>query len=203
MSLPPGTVWIVPEAQKGDIHHLTPSFIENFRARSAELADTLKGVKLLEPDITFDRDATIDLGGGVIVKLSWMGPAITNGDVAVWIEPDQVLYTGNILTSKSYPGGPRDAGRFQTWLSDIDKLEPLHAKIIIPNHGDVRDGSLIADERSVVRELEARAHELRAQGVSAEDAGATLTAEFDAHHPDWTGLAQIPSIVRRFYEETQ
>jgi glyoxylase-like metal-dependent hydrolase (beta-lactamase superfamily II) len=201
MSLPANTVWIVPEGQKADIHHTTQSYIDSFTARSAGLADTLKGVKLREPDITFDRDAAVDLGGGVVVKLFWFGPALTNGDVAVFIEPDQVLYSGNFLASKSYPGGPHDVANFQAWLNDIDQLEPLHPKIIIPNHGDVRDGSLITDERLVLRELQARARELKAQGVSAEDAGSTLTAEFDAKRSDWKGLGSIPTLVRRFYEE--
>jgi len=203
MSLPPQTVWIVPAGQKEDIHNITPVYISTFSARSADLADTLKGVKVLEPDITFDRDATIDLGGGVIVKLYWFGPALTNGDVAVFIEPDQVLYSGNFLNSKTYPSGPRQVANFDAWLEDIDKLEPLHPKIVIPNHGDVRDGSLITDERLVLRELQSRARELRAQGVSAEDAGSMLVAEFDPKHPDWKGPSGILSLVRRFYEEPQ
>ena len=74
---------------------------------------------------------------------------------------------------------------------------------MIPNHGDVRDGSLITEERLVLRELQARARELRAQGMSAEDAGSTLVAEFDPKHPDWKGPSGILSLVRRFYEEPQ
>lgn len=200
MSLP-DAVWIVPEGQKADIHNITQSYIDSFTARSVDLANTLKGVKLREPDITFDRSATVDLGGGVIVKLFWFGPAFTNGDVAVFIEPDKVLYGGNFLGSKSYPSVPKNVANLQNWMSVMDKLDVLHPVIVVPNHGDVRDGTLIASQREVLRDLQLRAHELRAQGVSADEAGGTLTAEFDPKHVDWKGLGAIPAIVRSFYAE--
>ena len=203
MSLPADTVWIVPEGQKADIHNITQSYIDSFSARSADLANTLKGVKLREPDITFDRDAAVDLGGGVTVKLMWFGPAFTNGDVAVFIEPDKVLYSGNFLGSKTYPTVPKNVANLENWMSVMDKLDVLHPVIVVPNHGDVRDGTLIASQRDALRDLQQRAHELRAQGVSADEAGATLTAEFDPRHADWKGLGAIPAIVRSFYAETQ
>jgi len=48
-----------------------------------------------------------------------------------------------------------------------------------------------------------RARELKAQGQTEEQAGQTLTAEFDVKYPDFKGLGAIPAIVRRFYEEPQ
>lgn len=200
MSLP-DAVWIIPEGQKADIHNITQSYIDSFTARSVDLATTLKGVKLREPDITFDRNATVDLGGGVTVKLFWFGPAFTNGDVAVFIEPDKVLYGGNFLGSKTYPSVPKTVANLQNWMSVMDKLDVLHPVIVVPNHGDVRDGTLIASQRDALRDLQQRAHELRAQGVSADEAGGTLTAEFDPKHADWKGLGAIPAIVRSFYAE--
>lgn len=200
MSLP-DAVWIIPEGQKADIHNITQSFIDSFTSRSVDLANTLKGVKLRDPDITFDRNATVDLGGGVTVKLMWFGPAFSNGDVAVFIDPDKVLYGGNFLGSKTYPTVPKTVANLQNWMSVMDKLDVLHPVIIVPNHGDVRDGTLIASQREVLRDLQQRAHELRAQGVSADEAGATLTAEFDPKHADWKGPGNIPPAVRSFYAE--
>jgi glyoxylase-like metal-dependent hydrolase (beta-lactamase superfamily II) len=203
MSFPPGTVWLVPAAQKADIDESTRSYIASFMSRSADLTNALKDVKLRDPDVVFDRDAKIDLGDGVMVHLIWYGPARTNGDVIVFIEPDRVLHGGNILGSKSYPGMPDNTPSVTNWLDILDKMEALHPLIVMPNHGEMRDASLISSQRQVLRDLQRRARELKAQGRTAEEAGQTLTAEFDVKYPDWKGVGGIPAIVRRFYAESQ
>ena len=203
MAFPPGTVWIVPAAQKAYIAASTKSYISSFMSRAADLTAALKDVKLRDPDVVFDRDARIDLGGGVTVHLLWYGPARTNGDIVVFVEPDRVLHGGNILGSKSYPGMPDNTPSVTNWLDILDKMEALHPLIVMPNHGEVRDASLISSQREVLRDLQKRARELKAQGNTAEQAGQTLTAEFDVKYPDWKGVGGIPAIVRRFYAEPQ
>jgi len=200
MAFPPDAIWLVPEAQREDIAESTTSYIGSFMSRSADLTAALKDVKLRDPNIVFDRDARVDLGGGVSVRLMWFGPARTNGDVVVFVEPDSVLHAGNILGSKSYPGMPDHTPSVTNWLDIIDKLEALHPRIVMPNHGDVRDATLISGQREVLRDLQRRSRELKAQGNTAEQAGQTLTAEFDVKYPDWKGVGGIPAIVRRFYE---
>lgn len=199
MSLPPGSVYIVPRAQKVDIHEQTQTYITNFTSRSADLAEALKGVKIRDPDITFDREAKVDLGGGVIVHLLWYGPALFNGDVAVFVEPDRLLHGGNFLNSKTYPSMPAHTADVNNWLDVLDKLEALHPLIVLPNHGDVRDATIIPNERLMLRDLQRRALELKSEGVTAEQAAQTLVAEFDVKYPDWKNPGNIAGIVRRFY----
>jgi glyoxylase-like metal-dependent hydrolase (beta-lactamase superfamily II) len=203
MAFPPHTVWLIPAAQKAEIVESTMSMVDSFTSRSAELKAALTDVKLRDPDIVFNSDARVDLGGGVTVRLFWYGPARTNGDVVIFIDPDRVLHSGNILASKSYPSMPNNTPGIANWLDVIDRLEALHPLIVIPNHGDVRDASLISSQREVLRDLQRRTRELKAEGKTAEQAGQTLTAEFDVKYPDWKGVAAIPSIVRRFYSESQ
>ena len=170
MALPPGTVWIVPTAQKGDIATGTWKYINNFRARSADLAYALADVTLREPDVTFDGEATVDLGGGVKVKLMSFGPALFPGDLALYVEPDSVLQGGNFLASQSYPPIPDHNPELANYFNALDKMEALHPKIVMPHHGDMRDGTLIAGERMVLRDLEKRSLELKAEGKSAAEA---------------------------------
>jgi glyoxylase-like metal-dependent hydrolase (beta-lactamase superfamily II) len=200
MSLPPHTVWMIPVAQKVDIAQSTKSFIDSFVSRSPELKYALQDVKLREPDVVFDGDTRIDLGGGVIVRLLWYGPARTNGDVMIFVEPDRLLHSGNILASKSYPGMPDQTASVTNWLDILDKLEALHPLIVMPNHGELRDATLISSQREVLRDLQRRSRELKAEGKNAEQAGQALVPEFEVKYPDWKGLTGIPAIVRRFYE---
>ncbi|HWA68380.1 MAG TPA: hypothetical protein VG821_00925 [Rhizomicrobium sp.] len=201
MALPPNTKWLVPVAQKLDIATSTQTYMDNFIARSAELRSALQDVELRDPDVIFDRNVKVDLGGGVIVHLNWYGPARTNGDVVIFVEPDRLLHGGNILSSMSYPSMPDSTPSVKNWLDILDRLEALHPLIVLPNHGDVRDAALIPSQRAVLRDLQRRSLELKAEGATAEAAGGTLTAEFDAKYPDWKNLGGIPAITRRFYED--
>jgi glyoxylase-like metal-dependent hydrolase (beta-lactamase superfamily II) len=201
-AFPPNTIWIVPEAQREDIHESTMKYLTAFSSRSPDLANALAEVKLREPSIVFNRDVKLDLGG-VTVRLMWFGPARTNGDLIVFVPEDSLLHSGNFLGSMTYPGMPDEISSVTNWLDILDKMDALRPKIVIPNHGDVRDGKLIAGTRLVLRDLQFRARDLKAEGKTEEQAGQILTAEFDVKYPEWKGLGAIPAIVRRFYEEVQ
>jgi glyoxylase-like metal-dependent hydrolase (beta-lactamase superfamily II) len=203
MALPPHTVWMVPAAQKAEMAEGTMGMVNSFMSRSAELKSALKDVKLRDPDIVFDHDARVDLGGGVQVQLFWYGPARTAGDIAIFVQPDRVLHSGNFLGSKAYPGMPDNTPSIANWLDVIDRLEALRPLIVVPNHGEVRDATLISGQREVLRDLQRRARELKAEGKTAEQAGQTLTAEFDVKYPEWKSVTGIPAIVRRLYAESQ
>jgi glyoxylase-like metal-dependent hydrolase (beta-lactamase superfamily II) len=202
MAFPTSTVWIVPEGQLRDIHEQTMKYVSNFSSRSQDLASALADVKLREPSIVFDGDARLDLGG-VTVQLLWFGPARTHGDIVLFVPEDGFMHSGNFLGSNSYPGMPDDIPSVTNWLDILDRMDALHPKIVLPNHGEIRDGKLISNTRIVLRDLQMRARELKAQGQTEEQAGQTLTAEFDVKYPDFKGLGAIPAIVRRFYEEPQ
>ncbi len=202
MALPPGTVWITPTAQKGDIATGTWKYINNFRARSPDLAYALADVTLREPDVTFDQEAKVDLGGGVIVHVLYFGPAVFPGDVAIYVEPDRLLQGGNFLASHSYPPIPDHNPGLTNYFNALDRMEALHPLIVMPHHGPMRDGTLIAGERLVLRDLEKRSLELKAQGKTADEAGKILVAEFAVKYPDWgAGPDNIPPAVKSFYTE--
>jgi len=203
MAFPPNSVWLVPAAQKADIAAGTNGMIESFVSRSADLKFALDGVKLRDPDIVFDHDLRLDLGGDVKVQLLWFGPARTAGDIVIFVEPDRLLHGGNILGSKAYPSMPDNTPSVSNWLDILDRLEALHPVVVLPNHGEIRETSLISSQREVLRDLQRRARELKGEGKTSEQAGQTLTAEFDVKYPDWKGLSNIPGIVRRFYAESQ
>jgi len=56
----------------------------------------LQDVKLRKPDILFDREVKLDLGG-VTARLFWLGAAHTEGDELIFVEEDSVLLPGDIV----------------------------------------------------------------------------------------------------------
>jgi len=55
---------------------------------------------LRQPDVTFDDEAKLDLGGGVTVRLLFLGAGHTASDELIFVEPDKALITGDIVQNK-------------------------------------------------------------------------------------------------------
>jgi glyoxylase-like metal-dependent hydrolase (beta-lactamase superfamily II) len=201
-AFPPRTVLIRPTAQQEEMDRRGAEYIALFSSRSAENKELLQDVKLRTPDILFENEMKLDLGG-VSARMMWFGPAHTKGDELIFVEPDSVLLPGDIVESKLVPNMPNEDATPKGWLALLDKIEPLKPRLVIPDHGDLGDGSLVGKERAFLKDLQTRAIELKRQGKTADEAGSIITAEFKAKYPDWTNLGPIPNAVRRVYAESQ
>ena len=177
--------------------------IEVFKKMSAQNMDLLQNVKFRPPDVVFDREAKIDLGG-VTARLFWIGPAHTKGDELTFVEEDRVLIPGDIVQKGIFPIMPNPDASVKGWLAILDNVEALHPKFIVPDHGAaIVDASQIGVERAYLLALQSRALELKKQGVSADDAGKTVTAELKAKYPDWPNPNNVAGEVARVYEQSQ
>ena len=127
-------------------------FIERFSKQSAGNKELLQDVKLRTPDILFDREMTLDLGG-VSARLFWLGTAHTMGDEMIFVKEDSVLIPGDIVQDKMVPNMPTDDSSPKNWISILDQLAPLKPRFVVPDHGELGDGSLIAKERAFLVEV--------------------------------------------------
>ncbi len=199
---PARTILIRPAVQQEEMDKRGAEFIEMFRSRSALNKELLQDVKLRRPDIVFDREVKVDLGG-VTARLFWLGAAHTRGDELIFVEEDSVLVSGDIVQNRLVPGMPNADASPKSWLAILDKLEPLKPRFIVPDHGALGDGSLIGKQRAFLMDLQGRALALQRQGTSVEEAGRMITAEFKTKYPDWTNINSVPNVVRRVYAESQ
>ena len=172
-----------------------------FREMSQQNKELLADVKMRTPDILFNGEMKLDLGG-VTARLFLPGPAHTKGDMLIFVEEDSVLIPGDIVESKLFPIMPEES-TMKGWLAVLDKLEPLKPRLVVPDHGDLGDGSLIGKERAMLAELQGRALELKGQGKSADEAGKLLTDELHAKHPDFGNVDRIAADVKSVYAEGQ
>lgn len=201
-AFPPGTILIRPAVQQEEMEQRGAEFLDLFRGRSAQFKELLQDVKLRSPDLVFDREVKLDLGG-VTARLMWLGAGHTRGDELTLIEPDSVLLPGDIVENKLVPSMPNPDSSVKGWLAILDKLEPMKPRLVVPDHGALGDGSLIPKERVFLSDLQTRALELKREGKSAEEAGKLLTAEFKAKYSDWESMGPVPNVVRRVYAEAQ
>ena len=198
---PPGTILIRDAVQQQEMEKHGQEMIDMFSSRSAENKELLAGVVLRPPDVTFDQEATVDLGG-VTARLLWFGGAHTKGDELTFVEPDRTLVSGDVVQNKTMPNIFGDGGTPATWLAVLDKVEALNAAHVLPDHSAPGDGSLVGEERSLISGIRTRALALKGQGVSAEDAGKQITAELKTQHPDWPNT-NAAGFVKSVYAEPQ
>ena len=167
---PAGTVVIRPRAQQQELDETGASGIEAFRSRSAVNRELLAGAAVGKSDILFDDELTLDLGN-VTARLSWFGPAHSNGDMLTFIEPDRVLVSGDVVQNKAGIGLSGSRSSIKSWIAVLDKVAPLRPAVILPDHSVPGDGKLIAEQRSFLVDLQQRIEALKAAGKSADEAG--------------------------------
>ena len=200
-AFPANTVLIRPVAQQEELNRLLPGHMARFREMSQQNKELLADVKMRTPDILFNGEMKLDLGG-VTARLFRLGRAHTEGDLLILVEEDSVLIPGDIVESKLFPIMPEESS-MKGWITVLDKLEPLKPRLVVPDHGELGDGSLIGKEKSMLQELQGRALDLKRQGKSADEAGKLLTDELHAKHPDYGQAERIAADVKLVYAEGQ
>jgi glyoxylase-like metal-dependent hydrolase (beta-lactamase superfamily II) len=198
---PPGTILIRNTVQQGEMERHGVEILDRFRQMSAQNKELLEGVATLRtPDILFEEEATLDLGGGVTARLLWLGEGHTKGDELTFVEPDRTLVSGDLVQNKVVPGISDDGGTPSSWIAVLDKLTPLNVLHVLPDHSPPGDGSMISSERNFIGDLQTRALTLKRQRISAEDAGKQLSAEFKTKYADWPSM-NVAGLVQRIYAE--
>ncbi|MGA3240135.1 MAG: MBL fold metallo-hydrolase [Bryobacteraceae bacterium] len=196
---PPNTILIRNAVQQQEMEQHGKEMIEMFSSRSAQNKELLADVKLRSPDIIFDAEAKIDLGG-VTARLLWFGGAHTKGDELTFVEPDGTLVSGDVVQNKVVPNIYGDGGTPASWIAVLDKISALPVRHVLPDHSAPGDGSLVSKERAFIDDLRTRGLTLKKQGVSVDDAGKQLSAEFKTKYADWPSM-NVAAFVRSIYAE--
>ncbi len=198
---PPGTILIRNLVQQQEMEKHGQEMIDMFSSRSPQNKELLAGVTLRPPDVVFDQEATVNLGG-VTARLLWFGGAHTKGDELTFVEPDRTLISGDVVQNKTMPNIYGDGGTPASWLAVLDKVANLNAAHVLPDHSPPGDGSLVAAERALISEIRTRALAFKRQGLSAADAGQQVSAELKTRHPDWPNT-NAGAFVSSVYSEPQ
>ena len=182
---PLSTIVIRNAVQQQELEHDGQVLTHLFRGMSAQNKELLAGVVLRSPDILFDKQGTIDLGGGVQARLLWLGGAHTKGDELTLVEPDHTLISGDVVQNKTVPNIFGNDGTPTEWLATLDQVATLNVEHVLPDHSEPGDASLVAAERELIASIRTQALALKRQGVPVEAAGKEISASLKRQHPDW------------------
>lgn len=181
-AFPATTKMIRSRDQVAEIAEAGQTTANVFRNRSEVNRQLLEGAEFRAGDTLFDKSETIDLGG-VKATLMAMGPNHTPGDTAIWVDPDGVLFAGD-LAMKAQPAFASPKSSLTQWLSSLDRLEALHPRIVVPSHGPIGDVGFITGYRTYLTTIRSRVAALKAQGQTVEQITQALTAEMKNSYPD-------------------
>ena len=93
-----------------------------------------RNTRVVAPDITFRQRVVINLGGKRLV-LIYAGPGHSASDIMMMVEPDGVLFAGDIVQNSRIPFMNSDDVDTASWLRALADVETLDPKFIIPGHG--------------------------------------------------------------------
>jgi glyoxylase-like metal-dependent hydrolase (beta-lactamase superfamily II) len=187
--------------QQQDIEESGAAHRARFSGMSPALAELIEGSEFRAPDILFDDEYELDLGG-VTVRMRMVGPAHTLGDTVFFVEGDGVLFSGDVVMNR-FPGFRSVSFGLEAWRDSLAKLDDLDVQVIVPSHGPLGDAALMNVYDEYLATVLSRTAELKAQGLSAEEAATVLMGELGPEYPEWReeDRFMLGNAVRFAYDE--
>jgi glyoxylase-like metal-dependent hydrolase (beta-lactamase superfamily II) len=199
VAFPATAKYVNSNVQEAEFAESGLSMIRTFAGRSPVTAELLKDAVRRPADVTFDRYYELDLGG-VRVRFLLVGPTHTRGDTGLFVEGDRVLFAGDVVMNESFlAAGP--VSSVKAWLAAFDAFGALEPRTIVPSHGAVGPGTLIATNRTIVEGVRDRTLALKGEGRSIDDVATAVQAEFQARHPGWPRANGLTALARSAYSE--
>lgn len=156
------------------------------------------------PFVTFSEDVTIHLNGETVHVFKIMD-AHTNGDSYVMFENANVIHTGDVFRTTSYPYiDQANGGSFLGVLRAHDLLLDL-ADVdtkILPGHGVVTDVQTVRETRDMILTVRDRVQQAINDGMTLEQVQAAgLTEEFDERWQSSGRIGTSAQLIAVAYAE--
>jgi glyoxylase-like metal-dependent hydrolase (beta-lactamase superfamily II) len=192
-------------AQLDELHRKGDAYIALFRSFGPAVEEALLGVVLVDPNETYERELTLDLGG-LEVQLIEAGGGHTIGDQVVWLPERRILFTGDLVENRFCPifpyFPPEDADVSGVrWIEVLEQLQALAPETVVPGHGEVGGAELISTVRDYLVDMrDAVAGSVQA-GASPDQAVEELEPRIRGRYPDWDQPEWIAFGIRAFHAE--
>jgi glyoxylase-like metal-dependent hydrolase (beta-lactamase superfamily II) len=158
---------------------------------------------LTHPDICYDGSLSLDLGKRK-VQLSWLGRGHTEGDTAVWLPDEGVLFAGDLVEDSA---APYCGDAFiQDWIGTLEAVRALGAQSVVPGRGPAVQGEgvnkAINETQRYLRMLRDTVREAVRREASVAQAYQDAEAALTPHFGDWAIFRHcLPFNVQRMYDE--
>jgi glyoxylase-like metal-dependent hydrolase (beta-lactamase superfamily II) len=194
-AFPATTKMIRSKDQVDEIAAVGLDMAKRFAGFSPLHAELLQGAEFRKADIVFEQEHTLDLGG-VTVRFLAMGFNHTRGDTATFVEPDKVLFSGDVAMAWLPSVGA--GASLNQWLTSQDRFTALAPAKVVPSHGPIGDASIMTKTKAFVSTIQKRAAELKKAGKTVDETVATLQAELE---PAYGKSPRMAGPIRAAYNQ--
>jgi quinoprotein relay system zinc metallohydrolase 2 len=129
-AMPPSAVFVGHRNLPRALARRGAYYLQSYRQQLGEAA--IAAVKIIAPTLLVDTDMSLDLGGRPLRLHAWSPAAHTDCDLTVLDESTGVLFAGDLVFLQHIPVVD---GSVTGWLSVIQHLTALPARIVVPGHG--------------------------------------------------------------------
>jgi cyclase len=163
-----------------------------FKAHNFDPAET----RLILPDVTFDSQMTIRLGGREVV-LMYLGPGQQAGDTFVLFPHARTLFTPGAFAKHSMPN-MNFTPSVENWIKLLDQVAHMeNVDRIVPAHGDVASRADVPELAAMLADEYATVKAAVDKGMGLDEAVKTLTLD---QYKDWRNYARREQEIRALYE---
>jgi len=175
-----------------------PKRAEALAAESPEMAEAVKGYKMVVPHIEYKNKMTIHLGERTF-ELLYLKNVHSEADTAVWLPKERVLFSASAANVKSIIN-LRPFVRISDVLASYKLMKSLNPEIVVPGHGAVTTTKIFDEYEAFYNLLVKRVGEMAAQGKSLDEIKKELKMP---EYADWAGQNNLPQNITVAYESVK
>ncbi|HVO92406.1 MAG TPA: MBL fold metallo-hydrolase [Terriglobales bacterium] len=161
---------------------------------SAEMAEAVKGYKMVVPQIEYKDRMTINLGERTF-ELYYLKNVHSEADTAIWLPKERVLFAASAANVKSIIN-LRPFVRIPDVLASYKLMKSLNPEFVVPGHGAVSTTKIFDEYEAFYTLLMKRVGEMAAQGKSLDEIKKELKMP---EYADWAGQNNLPQNITVAY----
>jgi glyoxylase-like metal-dependent hydrolase (beta-lactamase superfamily II) len=174
----------------------SPELSPGLRWFADDLADfDFSGIRVTPPNRLIDDSLELDLDG-CRVRVLYVGPAHTAGDVIVHLPESGVLFVGDVIFRLCTPIGWE--GTFARWIGALETIAELDPAVIVPGHGPLCGVEGALELRDYLRYVREQARRFYDQGLDALETAKRIEL---GPYAGWTQPERLVFNVERAYRE--
>lgn len=156
-------------------------------------------VQLILPDITFENQMTIYLGGRE-VRLFYLGPGQQPGDTFILFPQQRVLVTPGAFARHSMPNMAFTPS-VDNWINLLNQIGAMQDyDVILPGHGDIAHREDVKELAAMLNDEYTTVKSAIAKDMTLQQAQATLTFP---QYKDWRNYDRLKNEIKSLYELIQ
>jgi hypothetical protein len=155
-------------------------------------------VKLILPDITFDSEMTLNLGGRE-VRLAYYGPGQQEGDTFVFFPHARTVFTTGMFGPRSMPNMAFTPS-VDSWIGLLDKLAAMDVDKILPAHSTISSTKEVKELQVMLTDEYTEVKTAIAKGLSVDEAIKTIKLP---QYENWRNYRRLAGEIKSLYELIQ